>query len=1416
MKKRLSCFVLAMTMLVTSMQAFAIRRTENPEDAGGSGINLTKFGSFDTEANIDLMQTSSARVSWSSDGATKKGGSLQVDVTNAWGYAYITLPYVPGETYDISFYAKIDSGSDTLEFIPMFGSGWDSTILKDTFTDSWKKYTCSYECDGADYQGKTTTSDIRLFNTRRGKGDFATTYFLDEIVVSPRGNVEQDWTSTIEKLKGSTAMTTVKPADDGFATPQPVTTISFSDTENHWAESTISTLASANYVQGMGDGIYAPESNVTRAEVMTMAMNLLRIDGTPYKGQFSDVSSDDWFASNLQTAVEIGLIDPVMTIGGTFKPNQAITREEAASILVKVAKMKNEAPESYGEVFADDSAITAWAKEAVYEAAAYGMIKGYPNGTFAPAKSITRAEAATMLYRTIELNSKFAVYVDAENGNDKNDGSIEAPLKTIDAARKMVQPYLKDMQNHIFVYIKEGLYVINKPINFGVEDSGNNGWSVIYTSLGEEQPVLSSSKAYSDFQLYDAEKNIYRTYIGTGTETRQVYINGVRGVRARSVIDVADADCALTNATKDQTAGWYISDDVEFLDYQNIEDIEFVYFEQWTNPRCHLASVEETEDGKVKFNMNPTQWAINTSDNTPWSYPAYIENAYELLDSKGEWYLNKVDGYLYYMPRDYDDPETMKAYVATGERAMTIAGDSTDAKIHNIKFNNLAVEYFTWLWPSTSDIAYTDGQGNHISGGYVGDGRLTGQKEDAAVIVADAAFIDITNCTFSKLGAAGINFREIFRDCSVIGNHIYDVSGSGMNIGVAQGPEQNNYNKYVKPKDYKNYKINNKIMNNYIHDVGVDYGSSVGINISWLQDSQVFHNEIYNVPYSGMHVGWGWAGYAKQGTGTRNLDINYNYVHDTSDSYVYDAGSVYLLGATGGSEGDYNELNYNYFENHRNSYGAAYPDEGSTFWEITGNVIDLKEVKEWPRKQKAMETRWLHIHINTIVNNYIHDNYSTTPNHLNNSPENKFENAQVFEDGQWPEEAQKIMDNAGLEPQYLEMYPDSIQRLRILNEDKKYFLKSGDTVQMDVVGYKRKLNEVKIPYSELDFYSTNNNVAVVDENGLVTGVGAGKAAIYVEYLDGDVIRRKYIDIVCDDAVVEINSNVSALNVLAGYEMTIAAEGKTRFGNVVTIDEAEYSVDDPSIVSVSHEGKVKGLVKGSTIVHAKYTADGITLEKTYPVSVISYVTEESIEHLGKSRKLDANNSFFSPNSWNQGTSKGENGGMLIASDAPAYYMQRVGNELISFDMQIDPEGYSWPSLAIRNARPMEDYTSSDCYMMGFKKDIIEVQRFNNGKRTMIFGDAEFNPVGGPGYPNKLESGEGQLFEYGKRYSITVGALDEENGTRLVLIINDKPIFDFIDNADGYISGEGLFGVYSSSKGKGSFTLYPFSGLTYDAE
>ena len=173
MKKRLSCFVLALAMLLSSMQAFAIKRTENPAEEGGSGVNLTQFGQFNSQDDVSKFGLSGAGVSWvNTDGAQSKRGCLKVNVTTAWGYAYIDMPFVKGETYNISFYAKIeDNMTERLEFIPMMDSSWDNTILVDTYTPDWKKYTCTYTCDGLTHNGTASTGSIKLFNVRRGSGD---------------------------------------------------------------------------------------------------------------------------------------------------------------------------------------------------------------------------------------------------------------------------------------------------------------------------------------------------------------------------------------------------------------------------------------------------------------------------------------------------------------------------------------------------------------------------------------------------------------------------------------------------------------------------------------------------------------------------------------------------------------------------------------------------------------------------------------------------------------------------------------------------------------------------------------------------------------------------------------------------------------------------------------------------------------------------------------------------------------------------------------------------------------------------------------------------------------------------------------------------------------------------------------------
>ena len=1406
MKPKLICTFLMVLMLLTSVSTYAVKR---PVETKTFNI-LENFGSFNTEEDLSPIKSRNGTVSWEKNGAPGgSGGAIKVEISDMYGYACVDVPNVIGETYDISFYAKVASGTQPFSVPLRFeDQTYGKTLLSSTLSTSWKKYSFTYISDGKKNDGTDTQAALRLF-CLRGEGLAGNTYFMDELTVTPHKTVEYDW----ESFNGvsDTASRDVIPADDGFATERPINSTTFSDIAGHWSEQTVNMLAASSIVSGMGDGSFQPDGSVTRGQFITLAMNLMRLDPLPYRGLYKDVKSSDWFAGNLQSAYNMGFIHPVMTAGDNFLPNQPITRGEAAYILEKIAIQRGAQPKEDAPVFTDKDAIPSWAKTAVVNAAQYGIISGYPDRSFRPADSISRGEAASMLYRLIESYSRLAVYVDGEQGNDENDGTEKRPVATVEAARKLVQPFLTEMQNHIYVYIKGGTYFLTQPISFSTVDSGSNGFSVIYTAWGNEEPIFSGGREYKNFILHDKDKNIYRTYVGAGTIARQVYINGVRAVRAKndeSREGYLSRNGVLKNPVKDVDACTVTCDNPELAALTNQTDIEAVYCEEWTNPRGKIKSIALNDEGKCVITFTPESWKIIHTTNSathPSNGPMWLENAYELLNAEGEWYLNKNDGYLYYKPRKNEDPATMTATIPVLNHGLLIVGDDTDNKIHNLKFNQLTFESFAWNWPSTEAAAYRDSQLNTLS--YPGDGRITGTAEDAAVTLADAAYVDITNCTVRNVGGAGIGFRQIYQHCDLIGNHVYNTAGGGINLGCASA-EASDVNKFRKPKEYKYFRTDCNVLNNNIHDCGLDYRGCVGLSISWLKNSDVSYNEIYNINYSGMHIGWGWGSYAGSGSATVGLNLTHNYIHDTCKDFLCDSGGIYALGATGGWEGNYNKICNNYFENMRGTPTAIYPDEGSTYWEIANNVVDIREVPNMNnRKYTDWSLEWLCIHQPTIRYNWIHDNFATTEKYRLNSTYNDFTNAEVYSDGNWPEKARAIIDEAGLPEAYHTRFPDSIQRLRVLNRENLYSIKSGDTLTVDIVGYKRKLNEVKIPYNQLYFYSTDETVAVVDENGVITGVGSGRCNIHAQFLDGDVYRDVYIELVCDDVAVDFETKRDVYYVLQDASADIGASAVTFSGLKVPVENAAYTVADPEIASVSEDGVISGLSVGSTTIHAAFDMNGVKKEMDIPVHVIRYVKDDTISFLDSSIKLTENSPFFSTNKWSDGAVL-KSGGVSIASSKPSYYLNALKDEVISFDLTINNPN-TWPSLALGIKNKDWSYTNGDTYLIGFKPDIIELQRFNKGVRTMIYGDSTYTPIGGAGYPNLLDNGK-TMFEYGKRYSVTVGTIDEKDGTRIILIINDKPIFDYLDKGEGHVTGGGLFGVYAF---QGDFLLQPYTGQKF---
>ena len=384
-------------------------------------------------------------------------------------------------------------------------------------------------------------------------------------------------------------------ADDVLLiSPAPTAKVSteFTDIEAHWANAVIKDLAKAGYVDGMGDGTFAPDSSVTRAQFIKMATELFDEEISGYELGYKDVESDQWFAPYIQKADCLALIVDGMKIDNMILPDQAITREEAATIAAKAAEAKKADEEDIEINFSDDAEISGWAYEDVKSAAAYGIIRGYDTGDYKPKATITRAEAAQILLRLIEIDTRMQIYVDSESGDDKNDGTSTAPLATIEAARDMASSYAKDMKNDISILLR-GKFRLDDTLVFTAENSGQNGFDFVYTSWGTEKPVITMADEYTDFKLHDKDKNIWKVYVGEGKMSRQAYFNDVRGVRARTVGYLKNAEY--------KEKSYYLCDNEELLELEYPQQVEMVFHINWCNPRYQIKAIEKTEEGKIKI-----------------------------------------------------------------------------------------------------------------------------------------------------------------------------------------------------------------------------------------------------------------------------------------------------------------------------------------------------------------------------------------------------------------------------------------------------------------------------------------------------------------------------------------------------------------------------------------------------------------------------------------------------------------------------------------------------------------------------------------------------------------------------------------------------------------------------------------------
>lgn len=672
-------------------------------------------------------------------------------------------------------------------------------------------------------------------------------------------------------------------------------------------------------------------------------------------------------------------------------------------------------------------------------------------------------------------------------------------------------------------------------------NSGQNGYKIVYTSWGDEQATLTMSKKFTGFTLHDSQKNIWKINIGENTYSRTAYFNDVLGIRARTVGYLKNVEYVYKSH--------FLCDNKELLNLAYPNEVELVHHMTWYNVVYQAKSFTKV-NGRIRIDMHDAFYTdANRIDyydrdrSTLRQTPSYLENAYEFLDESGEWYLNKHEGYLYYIPRQGESMTDMELKLPIGEEMIKVAGSNLANPVCHIAFDNLKIEGTTWLNVERMGAAEFI-QNNKLSNTNT---RLNpeGFIDRTSVYFYACRYIDITNCDFRHLGSAGaaVLFYEGAKHVNVIGNEFYELGGAGLEFDYPR-----NSTPYNRSDSSLCEYIN--VENNYFHDISLDFNGGSAISLGHPRHVRVRYNEISNTFYSGIHIGWGWAQLEETGTPMYDVEISYNYIHDIMVDRVNDGAHIYTLGPSSyecdmtadapNNGANKNRIVNNYLVNGW-SCSAVYPDNGSTSWYVANNVCDTGFVDEMEYNFEGQtpidEYYWMHMHIDTIKwitteNNYSQLDYAYVADQMNQQ-ESSVEPTQLIKDGEFPAEAKAIISGAGIKSEHRDKFNLSGPKVLVAG-DRMVSLPLGTPIDSKLMILGDNNTKYNISDYKIEWWIDDNAAVTIDKNGMLTAHKKGTFEAEAFVFVGGLWQSKHFMLVCGEDVEMITAN--KLSSLSDYAM----------------------------------------------------------------------------------------------------------------------------------------------------------------------------------------------------------------------------------------------------------------------------------------
>lgn len=522
-------------------------------------------------------------------------------------------------------------------------------------------------------------------------------------------------------------------------------------------------------------------------------------------------------------------------------------------------------------------------------------------------------------------------YVSQKNGDPRNSGFTQGsdhngngPLQSLEQALEKVKELRRGGMNQpVSIQIMDETYFLDKTVQIDETVS-----AVTLEPCGTKSVTVSGGKKITGFQ-----KSVFRgidCFAAFIPEVKEgnwaftdLYVDGKRADLTRYPEKgfLVPQEVEIEGGELFDGSKWFIPKEGDFPDsiYQP-EDMLVSFTHYWIDEHTPVEHYDP-ETRKVTFQYR-SRFVISAKPETKATMEYYLENLSEMFSKPNQWYLDRPNGMLYYIPRSVDQtPDSISVFAPVVTTLISVKGNPEKGPVQRIRMRNLTFAYSRGDYCSPALVDSGEPLEENGDDMRASDGQSM-SSAPGMLEFREAHGCSVENCTLMDFGLTGIVIRSGCSNCRITGNQFLEGGAGGIRMTGGKDP-----------KLPERHTHGNTISDNTILHMGRRYLAGCGILVMDAYENEISHNEIADLYYSGISVGWIW-GYTD--SITRDNRIEKNHIHHIGQGVLSDMGGIYLLGLQPGTVVSGNVIH----DIQARFYGgwALYTDEGSSYITLENNV----------------------------------------------------------------------------------------------------------------------------------------------------------------------------------------------------------------------------------------------------------------------------------------------------------------------------------------------------------------------------------------------------------------------------------------------------------------------------------------------